>query len=61
MKKAWGLSPPIPILAHIGLIVSDPATSPSCAIESALPTVGYSPIAPTMSFVIGAAISVSHG
>jgi hypothetical protein len=31
----------IAIFAYIGLIVSDPATSPFYAIESALGTVGY--------------------
>ena len=51
----------IAILAYIGLIVSDPATSPFYAIESALGVVGYSLIVPTMLFVIAVAISVSLG
>ena len=61
MKKAWGLSLAVSILAYIGLIVSDPATSPFYAIESALGTVGYSLIVPTMLFVIAVAVSVSLG
>ena len=61
-KRAWGgLSLPIAILAYIGLIVSDPATSPFYAIESALGTVGYALIVPTMLFVIAVAVSVSLG
>ncbi|MBT3342317.1 MAG: amino acid permease [Gemmatimonadetes bacterium] len=60
-KKALGISLPISILAYIGLIVSDPATSPFYAIESALGTVGYSLIVPTMLFVIAVAVSVSLG
>ena len=59
--KAWGLSLLISILAYIGLIVSDPATSPFYAIESALGKVGYSLIVPTMLFVIAVAVSVSLG
>ncbi|MEN8212309.1 MAG: amino acid permease [Thermodesulfobacteriota bacterium] len=51
----------IAVFAYIGLIVSDPATSPFYAIESALGTVGYSLIVPTMLFVIAVAISVSLG
>ena len=51
----------IAIFAYIGLIVSDPATSPFYAIESALGTVGYSLIVPTMLFVIAVAASVSLG
>lgn len=51
----------IAIFAYIGLIVSDPATSPFYAIESALGTVGYSLIVPTMLFVIAVAVSVSLG
>ena len=60
-KKSIGLALPITILAYIGLIVSDPATSPFYAIESALGTVGYSLIVPTMLFVIAVAVSVSLG
>ena len=59
--KARGFSLSIAILAYIGLIVSDPATSPFHAIESALGTVGYELIVPTMLFVIGVAVSVSLG
>ena len=59
--KAWSVSLLISILAYIGLIVSDPATSPFYAIESALGTVGYSLIVPTMLFVIAVAVSVSLG
>ena len=59
--KAWSLSLLISILAYIGLIVSDPATSPFYAIESALGKVGYSLIVPTMLFVIAVAVSVSLG
>ena len=59
--KAWSFSLLISILAYIGLIVSDPATSPFYAIESALGTVGYSLIVPTMLFVIAVAVSVSLG
>ena len=59
--KAWSLSLLISIFAYIGLIVSDPATSPFYAIESALGKVGYSLIVPTMLFVIGVAVSVSLG
>ncbi len=51
----------IAIFAYIGLIVSDPATSPFYAIESALGTVGYSLIVPTMLFVIAVAVSISLG
>jgi len=47
------------IFAYIGLIVADPATSPFYAIESALGTVGYALIVPTMLFVIAVAVSVS--
>jgi len=59
--KAWSVSILISILAYIGLIVSDPATSPFYAIESALGTVGYALIVPTMLFVIAVAVSVSLG
>ncbi len=59
--KAWSVSLLISILAYIGLIVSDPATSPFYAIESALGTVGYALIVPTMLFVIAVAVSVSLG
>jgi hypothetical protein len=55
------LALPIAILAYIGLIVSDPATSPFYAIESALGAVGHALIVPTMLFVIGVAVSVSLG
>ena len=51
----------IAIFAYIGLIVSDPATSPFYAIESALGKVGYALIVPTMLFVIAVAASVSLG
>lgn len=51
----------VSIVAYIGLIVSDPATSPFYAIESALGKVGYSLIVPTMLFVIAVAVSVSLG
>ena len=51
----------IAIFAYIGLIVSDPATSPFYAIESALGKVGYRLIVPTMLFVIAVAASVSLG
>ncbi len=51
----------IAILAYVGLIVSDPATSPFYAIESALGVVGYALIVPTMIFVIAVAVSVSLG
>ena len=51
----------ISILAYIGLIISDPATSPFYAIESALGKVGYALIVPTMLFVIAVAVSVSLG
>ncbi len=51
----------IAIFAYVGLIVSDPATSPFYAIESALGTVGYRLIVPTMLFVIAVAGSVSLG
>ncbi|MBW2458426.1 MAG: amino acid permease [Deltaproteobacteria bacterium] len=59
--KAGRISLLVAILAYIGLIVSDPATSPFYAIESALGTVGYSLIVPTMLFVIAVAVSVSLG
>ena len=49
------------IFAYIGLIVADPATSPFYAIESALGTMGYALIVPTMLFVIAVAVSVSLG
>ena len=49
------------VFAYIGLIVADPATSPFYAIESALGTVGYALIVPTMLFVIAVAVSVSLG
>jgi hypothetical protein len=61
VRKASSLSLLIAIFAYIGLIVSDPATSPFYAIESALGTVGYSLIVPTMLFVIAVAVSVSLG
>lgn len=60
-SKAWSVSLLVSILAYIGLIVSDPATSPFYAIESALGTVGYALIVPTMLFVIAVAVSVSLG
>jgi len=60
-SKAWSLSLVISILAYIGLIVSDPATSPFYAIESALGRVGYSLIVPAMLFVIAVAVSVALG
>jgi len=60
-RRAGNISLLIAILAYIGLIVSDPATSPFYAIESALGTVGYSLIVPTMLFVIAVAVSVSLG
>ena len=59
--KVGRVSLVISILAYIGLIVSDPATSPFYAIESALGTVGYALIVPTMLFVIAVAVSVSLG
>ncbi|MEE8400212.1 MAG: amino acid permease [Desulfobacterales bacterium] len=59
--KAWSVSLLIAVLAYIGLIVSDPATSPFYAIESVLGTVGYALIVPTMLFVLAVAISVSLG
>ena len=61
VKKAGAFSLLIAIFAYIGLIVSDPATSPFYAIESALGTVGYSLIVPTMLFVILVAVSISLG
>ncbi|MEJ2056622.1 MAG: hypothetical protein P8X39_02130, partial [Desulfofustis sp.] len=61
LKKRGLISLLIAIFAYIGLIVSDPATSPFYAIESALGTVGYSLIVPTMLFVIAVAVSVSLG
>ena len=61
VRKTGTVSLLIAIFAYIGLIVSDPATSPFYAIESALGTVGYSLIVPTMLFVIVVAISVSLG
>jgi len=51
----------VSIFAYIGLIVSDPATSPFYAIESALGVAGYRLIVPTMLFVIAVAVSVSLG
>ena len=51
----------IAIFAYVGLIVSDPATSPFYAIESALGKVGYRLIVPTMLIVIAVAASVSLG
>jgi len=60
-QKAGKFSLIIAIFAYIGLIVSDPATSPFYAIESALGTVGYSLIVPTMLFVIAVAVSISLG
>jgi len=59
--KSWNFSLIISIFAYIGLIVSDPATSPFYAIESALGKVGYSLIVPTMLFVIAVAASVAMG
>jgi len=59
--KVWDLPLIISILAYIGLIVSDPATSPFYAIESALGKVGYSLIVPTMLFVIAVAASIALG
>ncbi len=59
--KVWNFSLLVAIFAYIGLIVSDPATSPFYAIESALGTVGYALIVPTMLFVIAVAVSVSLG
>jgi len=61
VRKASTFSLLIAIFAYIGLIVSDPATSPFYAIESALGKVGYSLIVPTMLFVIAVAVSVSLG
>ncbi len=61
VPKAGFISLLIAIFAYIGLIVSDPATSPFYAIESALGKVGYSLIVPTMLFVIAVAASVSLG
>jgi len=61
VKKTGIFSIIVAILAYIGLIVSDPATSPFYAIESALGKVGYSLIVPTMLFVIAVAVSVSLG
>ncbi len=61
VRRASTFSLIITIFAYIGLIVSDPATSPFYAIESALGTVGYSLIVPTMLFVIAVAVSVSLG
>lgn len=61
VRKASTFSLLIAIFAYIGLIVSDPATSPFYAIESALSKVGYSLIVPTMLFVIAVAVSVSLG
>jgi len=61
VRKTSTFSLLIAIFAYIGLIVSDPATSPFYAIESALGTVGYSLIVPTMLFVIAVAVSVSLG
>jgi len=60
-QKRGAISLLIAIFAYIGLIVSDPATSPFYAIESALGKVGYSLIVPTMLFVIAVAASVSLG
>ncbi len=59
--KTWSITLLIAILAYIGLIVSDPATSPFYAIESALGKAGYALIVPTMLFVIAVAVSVSLG
>lgn len=59
--KTGTVSLVVAIFAYIGLIVSDPATSPFYAIESALGKVGYSLIVPTMVFVIAVAASVSLG
>jgi hypothetical protein len=59
--RSWNFSLIISIFAYIGLIVSDPATSPFYAIESALGKVGYSLIVPTMLFVIVVAASVAMG
>lgn len=61
IKRSWNITLLISIFAYIGLIVSDPATSPFYAIESALGTVGYRLIVPTMVFVIAVAASVSLG
>ena len=60
-NKAGRIALLIAIFAYIGLIVSDPATSPFYAIESALSRVGYGLIVPTMLFVIAVAVSVSLG
>jgi hypothetical protein len=60
-KKTVSIGLIIAIFAYIGLIVSDPATSPFYAIESALGKVGYRLIVPTMLFVIAVAASVSLG
>lgn len=49
------------IVVYIGLIVSDPATSPFYAIESALTYVGHNYIVLTMMVVLLIAISVSIG
>ena len=61
VRKASTFSLLIAIFAYIGLIPPDPATSPFYAIESALGTVGYSLIVPTMLFVIAVAVSVQLG
>lgn len=49
------------IAIYIGLIVSDPATSPFYAIEAALTHVGHDHIVTTMLVVLGVALSVSIG
>lgn len=49
------------IAIYIGLIVSDPATSPFYAIENALIHVGHNYIVVTMLIVLGVAVSVSIG
>lgn len=49
------------IIVYIGLIVSDPATSPFYAIESALNYVGHEHVVKTMMVVLLIAVSVSIG
>jgi K+ transporter len=49
------------IAIYIGLIVSDPATSPFYAIESALHAVGHQYIVQTMLIVLAVAVSVAIG
>lgn len=51
----------VAIVSYIGLIVSDPATSPFYAIESALSYVGHNYIVTTILIVLLVAVSVSIG